>query len=579
MKRLIFGAVVAFVLLVGSMAVAQEFKGLYLGGYAGGVVGRADAQTSTIDTGFPFMTDVINANGAQEVNGSGFHGGGTFGYNFQGSGGWLFGVETDIGAMHLDPTTTSTVDFPVPGTFTLTQNVHTNWLFTARPRVGYAFKKVLFYVTGGVAVTGLNYNAVYSDTIPAPFGPGTESGGTDGTKAGYVAGGGIEGKASQHWSVKGEYLYAHFGYTTQTSTNFTLAGVPTPAQVFTHHANLFGHIIRVGINYHFGGTPPPAPTASCFVQPSAVFAGETVHATVTPGGFNPKHSVDINWSATGGVKAEGKETVNVDTKGLNPGSYTLTANASDPKDKKATASCNTTFTVKERPKNPPQASCSANPSTVESGTPSTITCTCNSPDNSADNPVTTSFTNWSSSAGRVSGSGNSGTLDTAGAYPGPITVTATCTDSRNLTGNGTANVNVENPPAPPQASKLNECSYVNKAKPARVDNACKAALDDYALRLQRDADAKGVIVGNQGATEKNVAGQRSANVKDYMVKEKGIDPARIETRTGSTDAASTEQWIVPAGATFSEAGTAVSAEQATPAKKAAKKPAAATPKP
>lgn len=248
MKRLIFGAgLVAFILLVGSMAVAQEFKGFYLGGYGGGAIGRMDAQTTTVNTGFPFITDTINANGAQEVNGTGGQGGGTLGYNFQGSGGWLFGVEADLGVMHLNQTTTNTVPFTVPGTFTLSQNLGTNWLFTARPRVGYAYGKALFYVTGGVALTGLKYTALYSDTI----GPATESGGSRSTKAGYVAGGGIEGKVASHWTIKGEYLYAHFGDVTQQSTNFNLNGVPTPAQVFTHNANLFGHLVRFGINYRF----------------------------------------------------------------------------------------------------------------------------------------------------------------------------------------------------------------------------------------------------------------------------------------------------------------------------------------
>ena len=346
--------------------------------------------------------------------------------------------------------------------------------------------------------------------------------------------------------------------------------------------------VRTGLVFLLGGGPPPAPpTASCAVQPTEVFAGEPVRATVTPGGFNPKHTVDIAWTATGGVKVEGKDTANIDTKGLNPGSYTLTANVSDPKNKKATASCNTTFTVKERPKNPPQASCSANPSTVQSGTPSTISCTCSSPDNSADYPVSTSFTNWSSSAGKVTGSGSTGTLDTAGASAGPITVTATCTDSRNLTSNGTANVNVENPPPPPEASKVNECNYPNKAKPWRVDNACKAALDDYALRLQRDADSKGVIVGNKTAKEKSkkLAGERAANAKAYLTSGesgKGIDPARIEIRTGSADSMTTEQWIVPAGATFNAPGTQPATEKPTPTpkmgKKTAKKPVAEAPK-
>ena len=343
--------------------------------------------------------------------------------------------------------------------------------------------------------------------------------------------------------------------------------------------------IRSGLNFTLGGgAPPPPPTASCSVQPTAVFAGEGVRATVTPAGFNPKHPVDIAWTATGNAKVAGKETANVDTNGLSAGTYTLTANVSDPKNKKATASCNTSFTVKERPKNPPQISCAADPTTVKMGTPSNISCTCTTPDNSPDYPVSVSVGNWAATGGKLSGSGNTAMLDTAGAAAGPITVSATCTDSRGLSSNGSAAVNVENPPPPPQASKLNECTYVNKAKPARVDNACKAALDDYALRLQRDADAKGVIVGNKTAKEKakDLGGKRAANVKDYMTREKGIDPARLETRSGSADANTTEQWIVPAGATFNQPGTMVSSEKATPdqpKKKPAKKKAEAPKKP
>jgi hypothetical protein len=109
------------------------------------------------------------------------------------------------------------------------------------------------------------------------------------------------------------------------------------------------------------------------------------------------------------------------------------------------------------------------------------------------------------------------------------------------------------PPPPPQAEKINECSFVNKAKPARVDNACKAALDDVALRLQRDADAKAVIVGQADASERRsakVAMQRADNSKEYLVKEKGIDPSRIETRAGTDGGQRVDVWIVPPGATF-----------------------------
>ena len=64
-------------------------------------------------------------------------------------------------------------------------------------------------------------------------------------------------------------------------------------------------------------------------------------------------------------------------------------------------------------------------------------------------------------------------------------------------------MNVEVPPPPPTASKLNQIAVQEPEMPARVDNEAKAILDDVALRLQREPDAKAVVVGNFEAGEKN----------------------------------------------------------------------------
>ena len=116
---------------------------------------------------------------------------------------------------------------------------------------------------------------------------------------------------------------------------------------------------------------------------------------------------------------------------------------------------------------------------------------------------------------------------------------------------------MEVPPPPPQASK-NEITF--KRNSARVDNTAKAILDDVALRLQREADARAVIVGFAEPKElkpEKLAAERAANAKAYLTKEKGIDPGRIEIRTGSGGEMKAEIWFVPAGASFSEPGTEV----------------------
>ena len=314
-----------------------------------------------------------------------------------------------------------------------------------------------------------------------------------------------------------------------------------------------GALLRSGLVFNFGGAPEIPVAAACSVQPAEVLVGEPVHATVTASNFNPKHTLTYTWASNGG-KIEGKDTgASIDTNGVNAGSYSVTATVTDSKNKKnGVASCTANFTVK--PLNPPQVSCSASPAAVDAGTASTITCSCTSPDN-----ATVTVGGWTSSAGSIAGSGNSATLTTTGAASGPITVSATCTDSRGLTSSSSSTVTVNNPPPPPPpppaASKVNECAYPNLKKPWRVDNTCKAELDDVALKLQQDPDAKLVVVGNSEPKEKrkNLAAERALNVKAYISggeAKQNIDASRIQARTGNAGTATTEQWIVPAGATF-----------------------------
>jgi outer membrane protein OmpA-like peptidoglycan-associated protein len=313
--------------------------------------------------------------------------------------------------------------------------------------------------------------------------------------------------------------------------------------------------LSTGLVFNFGGAPELPVSAACSVQTAEVMQGEPVHVTVAGSNFNPKHTLTYDWKSSGG-KVEGKDTgATIDTNGVAGGSYTATATVTDSKVKKnGTASCTANFSVKEPPKNPPQFSCSVSPTTLQPGTSATITCTCTSPDNV---PVTVG--GWTASGGTISGSGNTATLNTTGASPGTITTNATCTDSRGLTASSSTSVSVENPPPPPpQATKLNECTYPNAKKPWRVDNTCKAALDDVALRLQQDPEAKLVVVGNAEPSEKrkNLAAERAADVKFYISSgeaKQNIDPSRIEVRTGTEGTAVTEHWIVPSGATFPEA--------------------------
>jgi len=367
------------------------------------------------------------------------------------------------------------------------------------------------------------------------------SGLSDNNAFGLMTGGGFDVRVARHLSLR--LLQADYVF-----------GKHSDAYPLPDTTNLNGARVQGGLVFHFGVNPPgPPPSASCSAQPGEVMTGEPVKVTATPSNFDPKHTLTYAWTTTGG-KASGDATATVDTAGLAPGSYTATAKITDSKNAKNTASCSANFSVKEQPKNPPQISCSANPATVTAGNPSTISCTCSSPDNRQ-----VSVANWVASAGKVSGSGNSATLDTAGMSAGPVSVSATCSDDRGLTATGNANVNVEVPAKAPEASKLNEIDF--KKNSAHVDNKAKAALDDVALRLKSDPEAKAVIIGEYAKGEKagqKLAAQRAVNAKAYLTQGEagqGIDPSRIDVRTGNGGEMKDENWIVPAGATFDSTGT------------------------
>jgi outer membrane immunogenic protein len=255
MNRLLGGACALLLsLLAATPAKAGDFKGAYVGLTIGGVSNTANASTSTVfsPTGYFAATSVpaIATAGAQKLSPSGFTFGGQFGFNLQHHA-FVLGVETDLGSMNLSATKTTTAPYPCcPGTgFTITQFVGTSYLFTLRPRVGVTAGPVLIYGTGGLAMTSVDYSALFTDTFAAA----REGGDKTSTQAGWAAGAGVEFKVKKHLSLKGEYLHTDFGSQTTTRTNLVAAVAPGtfPSNIFTHKVSLTGNVYRFGFNYRF----------------------------------------------------------------------------------------------------------------------------------------------------------------------------------------------------------------------------------------------------------------------------------------------------------------------------------------
>ncbi|HZD78019.1 MAG TPA: hypothetical protein VE218_13510 [Acidobacteriaceae bacterium] len=352
---------------------------------------------------------------------------------------------------------------------------------------------------------------------------------------------GISGFLNNHLAIRvfqADYQYYHVNFGPQDP-------YPTGGR-----ANLDVVRLSAGLVYRIGSiTPPPPVTYQCAASPASVYPGDPVTITGTATNLNPKKNGTYSWTGNNGVKVTGDSTTgNVDTNGLNPGSYTVTGHVSQGQKAGQFADCTANFEVKQF--EPPTISCSANPTTLKPGDSSTITAQGVSPQN---RPLTYTY---STSAGQIEGNNTTATLNTSGAPAGPITVTCNVSDDKGQTASTTTSVNIEQPPPPPQPKTQTLCSINfdrDKRRPARVDNEAKACLDDVALNLQRQSDATAVVVGDSATNEKlgpKLAAQRAVNTKDYLVKEKGIDASRVQVRTGTEAGKQVQNYLVPSGANF-----------------------------
>jgi outer membrane immunogenic protein len=134
---------------------------------------------------------------------------------------------------------------PIP--FTISHSTSTDWLWTLRPRVGFAANNWLLYATGGVAVANVKANWQYADDLA-----NTESASLSKTKVGWTVGGGVEYALSQAWSVKAEYLYVDLGDEQITTHNLNAGVFPLPNQPVFHSVSMKSNIVRAGLNYKFG---------------------------------------------------------------------------------------------------------------------------------------------------------------------------------------------------------------------------------------------------------------------------------------------------------------------------------------
>ena len=402
---------------------------------------------------------------------------------------------------------------------------------------------------------------------------------------GATAGGGLDYNTSwfhHHLAlrvVQADYEYLHVD---SGISHFT----PSHVWVWGDNESVNAVKLSAGVVYSIGSVVPPPPvTMACTPNPVTIFQGDPVTVTATTAYLDPKLNAIYSWSGTG-VSGTGT-TATVATGSLAPGTYTVKGEVKEGKPGKEglkpgqTADCSAVFNVKAF--EPPTVSCTANPTSIHPGDPSTITAIGISPQN---RPLTYSY---SASAGTVSGNGNTASFNSTGAPTGAVGITCNAADDKGGTASsGTSVTIVAIPPPPlPHATALCSISFDKDLKrPTRVDNEAKACLDQVTDALKNDPTATVVVVGESTAKEKtpkqgkhakapeDFAAERAVNTKDYLVNEEqsGIDASRIIVRTGTGDSKSVEDYLVPAGATFDNDVTGTTAVDSSAIKTVTRKP-------
>jgi len=216
------------------VAPVANWAGFYVGGNAGGILGRNPSNYNNTAAG------AGNINETFDLMPRGYAGGIQAGYNWQ-LANWVFGIEADV-----QGTTAEDKDACVAycGAFFtgIAYKQTLPWYATARARLGYSFGSALLYATGGFAY-GETKTEITS-TVPA-----VSVNTIAHSNGGYVAGAGIETPLrllGPNWTAKTEYRYVDLG---RSSDIYTLAGGGT--QFFA--TRTAEHIFSAGINYRFNG--------------------------------------------------------------------------------------------------------------------------------------------------------------------------------------------------------------------------------------------------------------------------------------------------------------------------------------
>jgi outer membrane immunogenic protein len=206
-----------------------SWTGCYIGGHAGYAWGK-----KRID----FAPNIFGVEYDHDVDG--FIAGGQIGCNLWQRDRWVLGIEGQASWADIDGSVG-----PFPG-ITADQNsfrTEADVIGSIAARLGYAFGatgQTLIFVKGGAAFIHERFYA-FNDLFPALNLQSDKD-----LRWGWMVGGGFEQALNSNWSLKAEYNYSNFG------TRDVDLCAPGPI-CETYSIKQHVHLVKVGINYRFGG--------------------------------------------------------------------------------------------------------------------------------------------------------------------------------------------------------------------------------------------------------------------------------------------------------------------------------------
>lgn len=214
--------------------VASDWTGAYVGVFGGYASGTADVTPDAFLTGIGSYPVTLDPRG-------GFVGA-DIGYNYQTSGGLVFGGVADWAWADLTGKTCVDVNGCSGAPDDSYGHGKVDWLATVRAKAGFAPTNALFvYATGGVAFAGTK---AYDNNVTGPYGMTAEA-----THTGWTIGAGLDFKLTSSIFLEAEYLYADLGKQTY---NYSIAtGSGLAGQDLATDVDLKLNLFKAGVGVKF----------------------------------------------------------------------------------------------------------------------------------------------------------------------------------------------------------------------------------------------------------------------------------------------------------------------------------------